>query len=157
MNTLLPLITLTASLGAGLIAGVFFAFSTFVMRGLAQAGPEAGVATMQAINRTVFHPLMMGLFIGLVPAGLLFAGLAWKFGWSGWGLIVIGTALYVLGTFGITALFNVPLNNALDTVEAGTAQAAELWARYLDRWTLWNHVRTVFALLAAAAYALALR
>ncbi|MEM7627079.1 MAG: anthrone oxygenase family protein [Planctomycetota bacterium] len=156
MSQAVPLMALAASVGAGLIAGVFFAFSTFVMRGLAGVSPEAGVAAMQSINRTVFHPLMMGLFIGLVPAGLVFAGLAWYHGWTGWEFIVAGAALYAVGTFGITAAFNVPLNNALDAVEAGSAQADELWARYLDRWTFWNHMRTIAAVLAAAAYALAL-
>lgn len=45
--------TITAALGCGLIAGVFFAFSTFVMKGLARIPTEAGVAAMQSINVTV--------------------------------------------------------------------------------------------------------
>jgi uncharacterized membrane protein len=32
---------------SGLVAGVFFAFSTFVMKGLARTPPPTGVAAMQ--------------------------------------------------------------------------------------------------------------
>jgi uncharacterized membrane protein len=41
---------LLAALGCGLIAGVFFAFSTFVMKALAQQPAPLGIATMQSIT-----------------------------------------------------------------------------------------------------------
>ena len=38
-----------------------------------------------------------------------------------------------------------------------SAEAARLWASYLVRWTLWNHVRGAASLLATAAFAMAFR
>jgi uncharacterized membrane protein len=55
--------------------------------------------------------------------------------------MVAGGIIYVAGMFGVTMVFNVPLNNAL--MSAGAAQAGESWARYLKSWTRWNHVRTL--------------
>ena len=51
-----------------------------------------------------------------------------------------------------TAVFNVPLNNALAAVDPASAEAAPLWARYLTDWTLWNHVRTIASTAACALF-----
>ncbi|MGG6293630.1 hypothetical protein ACQ4M4_04325 [Leptolyngbya sp. AN02str] len=55
----LYVLKLFADLGCGLIAGIFFAFSTFVMNALAQQPPAQGIATMQSINITVINPWFM--------------------------------------------------------------------------------------------------
>ncbi len=57
-------VTLFSSLGSGLIAGVFFAFSSFVMSGLARLSPAQGIAAMQSINITVINPLFMAALFG---------------------------------------------------------------------------------------------
>lgn len=51
-------------LGCGLMAGVFFAFSSFVMNALARLQPTQGIAAMQSINITVINPLFMAPFLG---------------------------------------------------------------------------------------------
>lgn len=53
-HLLLPL-RLLAALGCGLIAGVFIAFSTFVMKALARLPPDEGIAAMQSINVSVLN------------------------------------------------------------------------------------------------------
>jgi uncharacterized membrane protein len=53
-------------------------------------------------------------------------------------------------------LGNVPLNNQLAAVSSTDPGAREVWKRYLDRWTKWNHVRTAAAMLAALLYSLGL-
>ena len=59
-------------LGAATVGGVFFAFSTFVMRALAQLPPAQGIAAMQRINVVVLNPLFLGTFMGTaVLQGLL--------------------------------------------------------------------------------------
>ena len=50
MNSFLFVLTLLAALGCAMMAGVFFAFSGFVMKALARLQPAQGVAAMQAIN-----------------------------------------------------------------------------------------------------------
>jgi len=66
-----------------------------------------------------------------------------------------GSALYLIGTFLVTMVCNVPLNNELASVESTGAAAAKTWARYVRSWTLWNHVRTGAALAASIALGLA--
>ena len=46
MPGLLYPLTLIAAIGCGLVAGVFFAFSSFVMKALARLQPAQGVAAM---------------------------------------------------------------------------------------------------------------
>ncbi|MFF9677841.1 hypothetical protein ACF1GS_40220, partial [Streptomyces eurythermus] len=61
-----PYAVLTALgvLGTGLVAGVFCAFSTFVMKGLAALTPVRGVAAMQAVNVAAVRPPFMAVFLG---------------------------------------------------------------------------------------------
>lgn len=83
MNQVIIIMTIVALLGSGIIAGVFYAFSTFIMQGLKKLADAEGVRAMQWINITVFSPLMMGLFIGAGPFALLVWGLAiWQWGES---------------------------------------------------------------------------
>jgi len=150
-------LTIAGAVGSGLTAGMFFAFSSFVMAGLARVEPRSGVAAMQSINVTVINPVFMLVFMGtgLVALGLAAAAFA---GWTGGEAIILLTAaaLYVVGCIGVTMAFNVPLNNALAAVPADSAAAAELWTRYLRDWTFWNHVRTVASLGASVLFVAAL-
>jgi uncharacterized membrane protein len=43
----------------------------------------------------------------------------------------------------------VPLNDQLAVMDANAAASADVWIAYVRDWTLWNHVRTVAALVAA--------
>ena len=61
----------------------------------------------------------------------------------------------MIGSFLLTIVFNVPLNNALDAADATTATGQEFWQNYLTNWTFWNHIRTVASILSTAAYAFA--
>jgi uncharacterized membrane protein len=67
--------------------------------------------------------------------------------------LLIGSLLYLVGTFGVTIGFNVPLNTALAIVDPNSADGATLWAKYLTTWTFWNHVRMVAAIVASALLA----
>lgn len=157
MNDLIFVLTLSAALGSGLMAGVFFAFSTFVMQALARLQPAQGIEAMQAINRTVLNPWFLGVFLGTAAASLLLGvSTLWQWPQSGAVFLLAGSVLYFIGTFLVTGVFNVPLNNALEGVEAASREGSSLWATYLTRWTFWNHVRTASALLGAAALTLAI-
>ena len=58
-----PLVYATA-IGAALVAGIFYAFSTFVMQALGRLAPRDGIAAMQSINVTVINPLFFVAFFG---------------------------------------------------------------------------------------------
>jgi uncharacterized membrane protein len=151
--------TLASSLGCGLIAGAFFAFSAFVMQALGRLPAAQGITAMQSINVVVLNPWFLGVFLGTGVLCLTVAASALLGWWSrpGGGFLLAGCLLYVLGTVVVTMAFNVPRNDALAAATPATDEGARLWAQYLVEWTRWNHVRTVAALLAAGAFALALR
>lgn len=148
---------LIAALGCGLIAGVFFAFSTFVMKALAQQPPAQGIAAMQSINITVINPWFMTAFLGTSVACLMLMVLSLlKWQQPGTAYLIVGSLLYLIGTLGVTIGFNVPLNEALAIAKPDTLEGANLWAKYLTDWTVWNHVRTIAALAAATLFTLAI-
>jgi uncharacterized membrane protein len=156
-NHLLFALKLFSALGCGLIAGVFFAFSTFVMSALARLQPAQGIAAMQSINITVINPLFMAAFLGTAAACILLAVsslLRWHQPDAAY--LLIGSLLYLVGTLGVTIVFNVPLNEALAKVEPGSTDGASLWSSYLANWTVWNHIRAAAALAAAASLTIAL-
>ncbi|QMS87536.1 DUF1772 domain-containing protein [Nostoc edaphicum CCNP1411] len=148
---LLFALKLFTALGCGLVAGVFFAFSTFVMNALARLQPREGMSAMQSINITAINPLFMMALFGTALACLFLAITSL----SKWHqpdavYLLIGSLLYLVGTVVVTIAFNVPLNDALAIAKPDSTEGADLWARYLTTWTLWNHVRTIAAFGAAA-------
>jgi uncharacterized membrane protein len=149
-------LTVLGVLGTGLVAGAFCAFSTFVMRGLAELPPAQGVAAMNAINRAAPRPAFMAVFIGsaLVCAALaVVTFVVWPD--EGKTEVLLGAALYVFGSFGVTVVANVPRNDALLRLEPGTAEADAYWPAYVREWTRWNHIRTVASAAAAVLLVLA--
>jgi uncharacterized membrane protein len=148
---------LFSALGCGLIAGVFFAFSTFVMSALGRLQPAQGITAMQAINITVINPLFMTVFLGTAAACVLLAiSSLLKWHQPGAAYLLLGSLLYLIATFGVTIVFNVPLNEALAKVESDSSIGANIWSNYLVNWTIWNHIRTVGALAAATSFIIAL-
>jgi uncharacterized membrane protein len=151
-------LTFTAAIGCGLSAGVFFAFSTFVMPALARLQSIQGIAAMQSINTTAINPLfMLALFGTAVVCLLLGISACLKWHQPGTIYLLMGSLLYLVGTILVTMLANVPLNDALAIADPNSTEGAKLWARYLTDWTLWNHVRTVAAFAAATVFTIALR
>jgi len=147
-----------AAVGAGLIAGVLFAFSNSVMHALARLPPAHGMAAMQHINAIILNPLFLGLFTGtaLLCAALALLCLLGVAGEAALWLL-LGAGAYLLGTFGVTLAFNVPLNNRLAASRAEAPGSAALWGSYVRTWLRWNHLRTAMATIAAVAFILAAR
>jgi uncharacterized membrane protein len=150
-------IKLFTALGCGLVAGVFFAFSTFVMSALARLQPKDGIVAMQSINITAINPWFMAALFG-TAAACLFLAISSLLKWQQPGTIylLVGSLLYLIGTVLVTIVFNVPLNDALAQVRPESTDGANLWTSYLTTWTVWNHVRTIAALAAAALLTIAL-
>lgn len=156
-DQLLATLTLVSALGCGLVAGVFFAFSAFVMNALSRLPHRDGTAAMQCINVAVLNPWFLGVFFGTGAACLV--ALVWSlFRWQepGAAYQFVGGALYLVGCFLVTILFNVPKNEALASVTPNDPDAESRWTVYVATWTAWNHVRTIAALAGAAAFGIAL-
>ncbi|WP_369238257.1 DUF1772 domain-containing protein [Streptomyces sp. R21] len=150
-------LTVLGVLGCGIVAGVFCGFSTFVMRGLADLPPAQGVAAMNSINSAAVRPAFMLVFVG--SAGLCAVLAVVTFVLlpdEGTVELLLGSALYLVGSFGVTVVANVPRNDALLRMDPGTPEAATYWRSYVREWTMWNHIRTIAAAAAALSYMLAL-
>lgn len=139
-------------LALAVLGGVFLVFSDFVMRSLAKTGGRGGVEAMQRINEEVFRYVFMPLFLGMVPVLLTLAGYAFmRLPEPASSTIIAGACVYLVGGFGITVACNVPLNNTLASMEAGSPDTHRFWFdTYLPRWTFWNTVRTVACVISAA-------
>ena len=141
------LATVVAAVANGVMAGLFFAFSTSVMPGLRRLPPVDGMLAMRRINVAILNPLFLLLFVGSTVVSLAVLATApfadsdtaaWR---------IAGAVIYLVGAIGVTAVVNVPLNNALLAVAPDSAEGATLWARYLLRWTAFNHVRAAASVL----------
>jgi uncharacterized membrane protein len=152
MSTPVFALTFVTALGCALAAGVFYAFSGFVMVGLDQRPPATAIAAMQGINRTALRPPLMLVLFGTAVLCLAVGVIALVDPDSARGrLALAGAVVYVVGAIGVTIACNVPLNERIDRVDPAGPEAAEEWRRFNRPWRAWNHVRTLSSLAATAA------
>jgi len=153
----ITILTWIALLGAGLMAGTFFTFSSFVMPALSARPPEESIRAMQSINVKVLNVSFLGTFFGTALASLALGvqtlGGAWQ---PGDVARLAGGAIYLVGTLGVTLLCNVPRNEALALVDPAGSDVTATWTTYDREWTAWNTVRTLAALAATGAFVIAL-
>ncbi|GAB7193427.1 hypothetical protein NUM3379_41370 [Kineococcus sp. NUM-3379] len=134
------LLLVLVAVGAGLVGGVFFAFSGFVLRALVRAPGQVGAVAMREVNVAAVRPPLMLLLFGtaLAEAALLVLAVLGR----GVPLAgVVGAVLYLVGAVVVTVVGNVPLNERL--ARAGGEELAGVWRGYAARWSAWNHVRTL--------------
>ena len=112
---------------------------------------------MQSINVTVLNPLFLGTFLGTAAVCMVSTVLS-VLQWHkpGTAHLLVGSALYLLGTVLVTIACNIPRNEALAVVDPLSPDAANLWAEYIKDWTTWNHVRTGTAFVASGTLTIAL-
>lgn len=157
MTLLTTLAVVVALLGAALIGGVFFAFSSFIMKALARLPSAEGIAAMQSINVVVLNHSFLGAFMGTAVLSLLVGVLALiEWGTPSAPYVLAGAVSYLGGTFLVTLFGNVPLNKRLAAVSATDPKAEAVWAHYLKRWTRLNTLRTAAAMAAALLFMLGL-
>ncbi|MDJ0393165.1 DUF1772 domain-containing protein [Rhodococcus sp. G-MC3] len=149
--------TTVSTIGCGVTAGVLLAFSVSVMPALRRQPAGAAIASMQQMNIDIVSPAFMTIFLGSAATVTLAAVTSL---WSGQDtriLVTVGAVLFVVGCVAVTIAINVPMNDALAAVDPDSASGAQVWADYMERWTRWNHARTVAAIAATAAMAVASR
>ncbi len=156
-SPLLTILTLIATVGTGVAAGVFFAFSTFVMAALGRLPDSDGVRAMNAINRQAPTAWFMTALLGTAALCVVLGGWAvFRLGEQRATYLLVGAVLY-LAQILLTGTYHVPRNNALLLVDPDALSSAESWRRYVRDWTRWNHMRTALCVAACAAFAIGLR
>lgn len=149
-----------AVLTVGLSAGLFYAWQISVIPGTKRITDASYLETMQQINRAIINPWFMFIFMG----ALVF--LIWSSYFSYqqanrtvFWLMAFGTLSYGLGTFGVTAAGNVPLNNWLDAInltELSELKLIETRAHYEPKWNKYHLIRTVFSVISFISVIIAL-
>ncbi len=157
--TLKTIVLIGSVILTGLSAGFFYAWSVSVIPGTLKVPDLTYLETMQSINRAILNPAFFLIFFG----SLVFLGIASIYEFHSGKLVfglMLGSAItYLIGTFGVTAMGNVPLNNQLDVLELAqmnVEQISEFREYYEARWNRWHAIRTVFAVIAFLAATLAL-
>jgi uncharacterized membrane protein len=150
MGSVADVATVVAAVGCGLMAGIFFAFSVFLMAAFDRLAPSAAIAAMQSINRTILTPLFLLVFLGSGVACVVATATAFaEPDHAGRAALVAATACYLVGVLAVTSTASVPRNVALDALDPAAPDAASAWTTYRRPWTAWNHVRTLASIAAA--------
>lgn len=118
--------------------GIYAIFSNTVMYSLTRF--TNGSAVMVDINRQILNKGFLGAF-WLSTLGSFY------FVFTGELLESIGGAIFFIGTFVVTLLKNVPMNNKLLSDSQG-AEPEKFWRVYQQKWLFWNHVRSTCAIVA---------
>ena len=155
MSGLITIIIIASISGAGLVTGLLFAFSNFVMRALADLPSDKGMFAMQRINETIINPIFIMLFLGTpILCSVIAINSGQKINEPGNLFLFVGALTYLIGPFGITMIFNVPLNNLLANTDVSDAD--EIWPMYQKKWQWWNHIRTYIGVASVVFMAMGL-
>lgn len=132
----------------GLSAGLFYAWSVSVIPGTEKVADASYLETMKAINRGILNPAFYTIFFGSII--FLSIGSIYEYHDNKitFWLMLASSLLYLIGTVGVTALGNVPLNNQLEVLnlgELGTSKLVEFRRFYETNWNRLHLIRTVFA------------
>ncbi|GAB3744789.1 DUF1772 domain-containing protein [Amycolatopsis oliviviridis] len=144
MSTLSEIVLIAAVIAAGLIAGLFYAYTCSVMPGLARADARTYVTGMREINVAILNgwfalsfggaPLLAAVAAALHFKSDLRAALPW---------IIAGFVL-LLVMLVVTMAVNVPLNNVLEAgFDGDNTDFEALRSKFEGVWERWNLVRTI--------------
>jgi uncharacterized membrane protein len=147
-------VLIAATVATGVLAGVYHAFSTAVMPGLAQTDDRTFVTAMQRMNVAILNGRFLLGFLGaplLTGLAAVLHGVAGDWPATAW---ITGALVLLLVEAGVTLALNVPLNDRLDAAEVADATAAR--TAFEAGWVRWNTVRTTVSVCALLCLAVAL-
>jgi len=154
----LPVVAVVTTVGCALMTGLLFAFSVSVMSALGRLPAAHGMSAMQSINVAILNPVFGLVFlVATVGSACLVVTSLFVPGRPGGVARLVGGALFLGGVVLVTMALNVPLNDALASIDPDAPDAALVWEHYLTRWTAWNHLRVGAGVVATTALLLSLR
>lgn len=133
----------------GLSSGFFYAWEVSVIPGTVKVSTSTYLETMQQINREILNPRFLLIFFGSLVVLLLSTYLQFRdISNSSFWLLLAATATYLIGTVGVTAFGNVPLNDMLDVIQLDSLnpqQQEDLRQSYEGKWNRLHSIRTLFS------------
>lgn len=146
MKTIIFLITVLLN---ALSTGFFFAWSFSVVLGTKKVGDYTYLESMQHINKEILNPAFFIVFFGSLMALVTTTYLQFN-NKTVFVLVLASTIIYLVGTFGVTAFGNVPLNNELEALNINNLDLIELKAFRTNYESAWNHfhdIRTISSMV----------
>ena len=139
---MIKFLLIVCSVGSGLVSGLFFIFSICIMNALNEQPLKQAVLVMQSINKLILTPYFFLVFMGtpIACVVILLAGIMSN-GATNYSYAYIAAIIYIVGSFGVTIIKNVPMNNILKELNTNDEDDIKYWQVYFKKWTFWNHVR----------------
>ncbi|MDQ8749730.1 hypothetical protein ATE49_15790 [Elizabethkingia miricola] len=131
-----------------LMAGLFFSYSVSVNLGLGKLGDREYLQAMQSINREILNPIFFACFFGALIMLPIATFQQYHNNQTTFLLLLAASLFYIAGVFGITSIFNVPLNNKLDLLDLSNStqnSIRQIRDSFEASWNFWNTVRTFSA------------
>lgn len=154
--SLLEIAIALSALLCSLVAGFLFAFAIIVMPGIRSLNDRDFLRAFKMMDAVIQNnqPMFILVWVGSVVALVISAILSLS-ALDGVDRLLTNLAatVYLLGVQLTTATINVPLNNRLQGQDLDTASDSvirEARNAFEARWTTWNAIRTVFAILTSA-------
>lgn len=146
MKTIIFLITVLLN---ALSTGFFFAWSVSVVLGTKKVGDYTYLESMQHINKEILNPAFFIVFFGSLMALVTTTYLQLN-NKTVFVFVLASTIIYLVGTFGVTAFGNVPLNNELEALNINNLDLIELKVfrtYYESAWNNFHDIRTISSMV----------
>jgi uncharacterized membrane protein len=142
-----------AGILTALVSGLYFGYSVSVNGGLHRLNDSEYVKAMQSINAVIQNPIFFVSFIGPLPLLPLATYLQGDANSMQFALLLASSVLYIAGSFGLTMVGNVPLNQRLakfDMTKASGNEIAYARAEFEKPWNRLHTIRTIASIAATA-------
>jgi uncharacterized membrane protein len=146
MGTWSLVVLVAAIITAGLMAGLFYAYTVSVMPGLARGDDKTFVEGMRGINVAILNGWFFLSFLGAPLLAGVAVILNLRSGATLWW--IVGGFACLVAMIVLTRVVHIPMNNAL--MEGGDAYA-RVRAQFETRWVQWNIVRTLVTIAGFAS------
>jgi uncharacterized membrane protein len=147
------ILLITTGVLTTLLTGTFFGYAVSVNGALHTLRDDEYVRAMQAINTVIQNPLFFLSFMGPVILLPVSTFLAYGDNSMQFWLLLLATIIYIVGTFGVTVVGNVPLNEQLAKADPATAREAR--TRFEKPWNRLHTIRTVAGIITTTLFFIA--
>ena len=159
----LSVVLIFSTLLCSLVAGFVLLFAIVVMPGIGSLGNRDFLRAFQVVDKVIQDNQPVFLFVWLGSAATLVVAAVlgfWQLDGAPRALIVVATALYLLGVQLPTIAINIPLNNRVQSLDLDTLDEKSLADErqvFEPRWNRWNVIRTVVSCVVSVLLLIALQ
>ncbi len=148
MNTTIRTLLIANTVAVNLMAGLLFSFSTCVMPALRRLPVQFSLTAIQTINRFIINPVFVAIFLGSTGCSIGLLANRFRSADDVPAQALVGSVIYLVGFLLVTVTIHLPLNAMIAGLQIESAPDAQRWSDITNRWTRFNHVRTLAALVA---------